>query len=191
LTWKDNVTALSNALLSLSTMDREGISVPGDQGFSLWVGMTRIVREQQGTVFLIGNGASASMACHFAADMVKNAHIRTEVFTDPALLTALANDLSYDRVFSEPLSWKMTSRDMLVAISSSGNSPNILRGAEKARELGGAVVTLSAMHHDNRLRGLGDLNFYIPGETYGMAESAHASILHYWMDLVAQEAPVA
>ena len=189
MTWKENVTTLNNALLHLSVLDRESNSIPADHGFSRWVDTARAVREQQGTVFLIGNGASASMACHFAADMVKNGHIRTEVFTDPALLTALANDLAYDRVFSEPLSWKMTPKDMLVAISSSGNSPNILRGAEKARELNGTVVTLSAMHEDNRLRRLGDLNFYIPGNTYGEAESGHAAILHFWMDLVAQESP--
>lgn len=77
--------------------------------------------------------------------------------------------------------------DMLVAISSSGNSPNVLSGAETARKLGGAVITLSAMKEENALRKLGVLNFYIPGQTYGLAETGHAAILHFWMDLVEME----
>ena len=73
---------------------------------------------------------------------------------------------------------------MLVAISSSGQSPNILRGVKEAKRLGGIVVTLSAMNPENNLRSQGLLNFYVPAKSYGMAETCHAAILHYWMDLV-------
>jgi D-sedoheptulose 7-phosphate isomerase len=75
--------------------------------------------------------------------------------------------------------------DVLVAVSSSGESPNILRAAEESHRLGGAVVTLSAMDPDNTLRKMGSLNFYVPASTYGMAESCHAAILHHWIDHVA------
>ncbi|RLC10378.1 MAG: hypothetical protein DRI57_20490 [Deltaproteobacteria bacterium] len=71
---------------------------------------------------------------------------------------------------------------MLVAISSSGNSPNVLAGCEMAMSLGGYVVTLSAMKSDNLLISQGNLNFYVPAETYGAAETCHAAILHFWMD---------
>ena len=73
---------------------------------------------------------------------------------------------------------------MVVAISSSGNSPNIIRAVHQAKELGGTVITISAMNEDNAIRKLGDLNFYVPAKTYGLAETAHAAILHFWMDLV-------
>jgi D-sedoheptulose 7-phosphate isomerase len=72
--------------------------------------------------------------------------------------------------------------DLLIAISSSGNSPNIVRALEAARRLDVGTVTLSGMAADNRARALGDLNFYVPVRRYGWAESAHQVILHYWFD---------
>lgn len=74
---------------------------------------------------------------------------------------------------------------MVVAISSSGQSPNILNAVQEAVVRGGQVVTLSAMSIDNKLKKLGNLNFYVPADTYGMAETCHAAILHFWMDRVA------
>ena len=140
------------------------------------------IRGKKKTVFLIGNGASASMASHIAADLAKNAHVHTQVFTDLSLITSIANDISYDEVYAEPLRRRMTQGDMLVAISSSGQSPNILRAASRATSLGGFLVTLSAMSPENALRSLGMMNFYVPAKTYGMAETCHAAILHYWVD---------
>ena len=77
----------------------------------------------------------------------------------------------------------MVSGEMLVAISSSGQSLNVLKAVEVAAALGGYVVTLSGMAHDNPLRKLGHLNFYVPAKTYGYAEATHTAILHYWMDI--------
>ena len=137
---------------------------------------------------LIGNGASASMASHFAADLAKNARLHTEVFSDLSLVTAIANDMGYENVFSEPLSRRAAAGDLLVAISSSGRSPNVLRAVQVARKLKLAVVTLSGMDEQNPLRAAGDLNFFVPAKTYGLAETCHFSILHHWMDLVAASA---
>jgi D-sedoheptulose 7-phosphate isomerase len=81
-----------------------------------------------------------------AADLAKNAHVHTEVFTDLALITAIANDLSFQEIFSEPLKRRPTQGDMVVAISSSGESPNMLRAAETTLKLGGKVITLSTMN---------------------------------------------
>ena len=74
--------------------------------------------------------------------------------------------------------------DMLIAISSSGKSPNILLAAEFAAGIGMEVVTLSGMQATNPLRGLGTLNAYVPANTYGQVETCHATILHHWMDQV-------
>ena len=81
-----------------------------------------------------------------------------------------------------PLERLARSGDMLIAISSSGNSPNIVRALEVARGLGVAAVTLTGMRADNKARALGDLNFYVPLSRYGWAESAHQVVLHYWFD---------
>ena len=156
-----------------------------EAGFRIWCDWTRQAQITQGCLFFVGNGASAAMACHTATDVGKTARVRTQVFTDPALMTAVANDVEYAEVFAEPLSWMMNASDVLVAISSSGNSPNVIRAAEKTRERKGHSVTLSAMQPGNALRHAGDLNFYLPAMKYGLAETSHAAILHHWVDRLA------
>ncbi len=155
-----------------------------DEGFLFWAEVTMIIRSLERTVYLVGNGASSSMASHLAADLAKNGRVHTEVFTDQSLLTAIANDMSFEEVFAEPLRRRMKAGDMLVAISSSGGSPNVLKAVAEARRRGGFIVTLSAMKSSNPLRQRGDLNYYISAQTYGEAETCHAAILHHWMDLV-------
>ncbi len=149
-----------------------------------WKEATLHLRDKGRTLYLIGNGASASMASHMAADLAKNGHIHTEVFSDLSLITAISNDLGYERVFSEPLSRRARAGDMLVAISSSGRSPNVLSAVTAARRKALTIVTLSAMDPDNPLRSAGTLSFYVPARTYGCAETCHAAVLHHWMDLV-------
>lgn len=173
---------LAEVVRRLFVTDRGGGSLATDEAFDELCRLTEAVLAARGTIFFCGNGASATMASHAAADLEKNAMVRTDVFTDPALLTAVANDICFSEIFAEPLRRKMRPGDMLVAVSSSGNSPNVLKACAEARVQGGSVVTLSAMKPDNRLRAAGDLNFYVPAEGYGLAESAHALILHYWID---------
>ncbi len=180
--WTKNVDEIAKSLQLLTASDGDTKPLDIDTAFALWTDWTVQIREQKRTIFLIGNGASASMASHVAADLAKNAHVHTEVFTDLALITAIANDLSFQEIFSEPLKRRLVPGDMVVAISSSGRSANILQAVETTRKLDGKVVSLSAMNSENPLRCLGDLNFYIPAHSYGMAETCHAAILHYWID---------
>lgn len=183
--WSRNIEEVSTTLTALTVQNHTGRSLDPNKGFGVWLNKTIELRDNNRVVYLIGNGASASMASHLAADLAKNGELHTQVFTDIALITAVANDISFEQVFSEPLRNRMHPGDMLVAISSSGNSPNIIAAAETATQLGGTVVTLSAMASTNNLRKLGALNFYLPAQTYGLAETCHAAILHYWMDCVA------
>lgn len=185
--WSAKVAELERLLGAAAATDAEGQVLEPDAAFERWVSRTREVRENGRTVYLIGNGASASMASHFAADLAKNAGLHTQVFTDPALITAISNDLSYEQVFAEPLRRRAGPGDLLVAISSSGRSPNILAGVRTVRELRSGVVTLSAMDASSPLRSLGDVNFWVPAKTYGNAETSHAAILHHWMDALAGE----
>ncbi len=180
--WSKNVDEIARSLLCLTATGGDGKTFDIEAAFALWTDWTGQIKEEKRTIFLIGNGASASMASHVAADLAKNAHVHTEVFTDLALITAIANDLSFQDIFSEPLKRRLVSGDMVVAISSSGQSPNILQAVQTTRKLSGRVITLSAMKPENSLCSLGDLNFYIPAQTYGMAETCHAAILHHWID---------
>ena len=182
--WSEGVAALTRCLGGVCATVDGGEPIDCDTAFDLWCETTEIVRQAERVIYLIGNGASASMASHFSADLAKNADLHTQVFTDISLLTAVANDMSYDMVFVAPLRRRLKPGDMVVAISSSGNSPNVLKAAEFAASRKATIVTLSAMQPANALRQLGTLNFWLPAETYGLAETSHAAILHYWMDNV-------
>lgn len=181
--WEQSIDELSGILRALSVRDASGAEL-GCAGLGLWVERTLELGARGGCAYFAGNGASASMASHFSTDIAKNGGVRAMVFTDPSLMTCVGNDYSYEDVFAEPLSWHMRPGDMAVLVSSSGNSPNIVKAAKKARELGGFVATLSAMGGGNALRSLGDVNIYIPATTYGLAETGHAALLHHWVDSV-------
>lgn len=185
--WSTNVGILESCLRSLTTtIGITNEELESETAFRQWKEWTQTIRRRKRTVYLIGNGASASMASHIAADLAKNAYVHTEVFSDLSLLTAVGNDLGYEEVFAEPLRRRMNDGDMLIAISSSGNSPNILKAVKTATQLGGFVITLSAMQPDNAMRNLGILNFYVPASTYGLAETCHAAILHHWVDMLTE-----
>ncbi len=184
--WETHLARLSALLRQVSARDAAGNDLGAEAGFRRWQALALAARRRRGTIFLIGNGASASMASHLAADLAKNAGLHTQVFSDLSLITAISNDLGYDRVFAEPLARRARAGDLLVAISSSGRSPNILAAAGVARRCRMRLVTLSAMRSGNPLRRRGQLNWYVPAATYGLAESCHAALLHHWMDRVEQ-----
>jgi D-sedoheptulose 7-phosphate isomerase len=147
-----------------------------------WVAMTLDIDQRDAQLFLIGNGGSAGMASHMATDACKNGRLRALALNDATMLTATGNDVDYTQVFSLPLERLARRGDLLVTISSSGNSPNVLKALEAASRLGLGTVTLSAKESGNRSRAAGDLNFYVPLSRYGWAESAHQIVLHYWFD---------
>jgi phosphoheptose isomerase len=185
-TWERETRRLSELLSALSFRDAGGVEIAVGEAFCRWRDYAVCVRECRRVCYFVGNGASASLASHFSADLAKNGHVHTQVFSDPALITAVSNDCGYEQVFAEPLNHVANPGDLLVAISSSGRSPNILRAVHAARALGMAVVTLSSMDEDNPLRAAGDLNAYVPAAVFGHSETCHAAVLHYWMDCVAE-----
>jgi D-sedoheptulose 7-phosphate isomerase len=180
--WSDYFGAISQGLAAMVVSVHGGRELPVADGVRQWVSMTRATQQRDAHLYIIGNGGSAGMASHMAADAAKNGRLRAVAFNDPSLLTATGNDLAYDQVFSLPLERLARSGDLLIAISSSGNSPNIVRALESSRTMGLRAVTLTGMDGGNRARTLGDLNFYVPLSRYGWTESAHQVILHYWFD---------
>ena len=181
-TWGGYIEKIVTGLQAVEVTDRDGVALSAADGVARWVEMTRAMAKRDGCLFFIGNGGSAGMASHMAADACKNGRLRALALTEPALLTATSNDLSFDQTFSLPLERLARPADQVIAISSSGESPNIVRALETAVALGIEAITLSGKQPGNRARTLGVLNFYVPLSRYGWAESAHQVLLHYWFD---------
>jgi D-sedoheptulose 7-phosphate isomerase len=181
--YADYVKDLSNVLLSMKVTDHQGAEMDMQNGLEQLLDMTGELKKQNQTLFFVGNGASAMMSSHMATDFCKNGGIKSMAFNDASLMTALGNDISYEQCFAFPLGRFGQQGDMLVTISSSGNSPNVVSALKKAREMDITRVTVSGMKPDNASRQLGNLNFYVPGDTYGFAESAHQVLLHCWYDM--------
>lgn len=140
--------------------------------------------ERNRTVFVCGNGGSASTASHVAADLGKNTvttgrpRLRVMSLNDNgALLSALANDLGYERVFVEQMENLLQPDDLLIAISAGGNSPNILRAAEFARTHGAPVLGLVGFD-GGRLHDLATVSVRVNATDYGPVEDAHLAIGH-------------
>ena len=185
--YKNYVESLSSALENMKVTGLNGQEIDQEEGLSQWCKITSTVRANNATMYFTGNGASAMMASHMAADASKNGRFRSVAFNDAALMTAVSNDISYEESFAMPLKRFADPGAVLVTISSSGNSPNIVRAIEAARKLELQVVTLSGMKPDNRSRQMGDINFYIPADTYGVVEVTHQAILHCWLDKFMEE----
>lgn len=178
------IQEIKDVLDGMIVTDRYGNVIDSDEGLNQWVEKAKKVRdEDNGVFFFAGNGASATMAEHFSHDCTQNAGIISFTNSETSALTAISNDISFEEVFSTKISKLLSEKDVLVTISSSGNSPNIIKAIEAARSKGAFVVTLSGKGADNRSRQMGDINFYIPADTYGLVESAHAVLLHSWLDL--------
>ncbi len=176
------LNALCTTLEKTKVTDRDNNAIDIETGFLHWIDITSEIQSKNQTLYFAGNGASAMMASHMAADASKNGNFCSQAFNDVALMTAVSNDISYEECFAVPLKRFARSGDGLVTISSSGNSPNIIRAIEIARELSIKVITLSGMSPENKSRKMGDINFYIPAPSYGIVEVSHQALLHCWLD---------
>ncbi|MGH7485517.1 MAG: D-sedoheptulose-7-phosphate isomerase [bacterium] len=142
----------------------------------------RSAMDAKGKLIFIGNGGSAALASHAAADYGTNGQLRVIAPLDAASLTCISNDLGYECVFETQIARLCEGDDVLVAISSSGESANVLRGADAAHRIGMRVVTLTGFNSANRLRGSGEISFWVPSDDYGIVESAHLALLHVVLD---------
>ncbi len=153
-------------------------------GLSMLVEKFTEHKRARSQVFFFGNGGSAAIASHMTADFMKNGGMRTYSLYDSAVTTCMGNDYGYEYVFSKPLEFLANPGDLLVAISSSGNSGNILRAINAAKGKGVFVVTLTGFKPDNQARSLGDMSVYVPVEKYGIVESIHNLILQQVVDTI-------
>lgn len=135
-------------------------------------------------VFFVGNGGSSAIASHMTADFMKNGGMKTYSLYDNAVTTCMGNDYGYEYIFSRPLEFLLNPDDLLVAISSSGNSKNICNAIDVANSRQAEIITFTGFHPDNYAKLTGNINVYVPCERYGIVESIHNLVLQQIVDLI-------
>jgi len=173
---------LYEALSRMEVTDHRGVMQDQENAILHLCQMCHDIKLAGKTMYFIGNGASATMASHMAADFSKNCGCRAMAFNDIALMTAVSNDIHYEDCFAVPLTRFADRGDLLITVSSSGNSPNVINAINRARVMDLPVITISGMNADNRSRTLGNLNFWVPAAGYGIVEASHQTLLHCWLD---------
>lgn len=176
---------LSELMLAIQVTDRDGATLPLDDGSERTVQMILSVGANSRKVMLTGNGGSAAIASHMHNDLCKAVGVRALVFSEQPLMTALANDHGYECVFERPVQLWAEPGDLLITVSSSGKSQNILRAVKASSDMRCQIVTLSGFRPDNPLRQMGDINFYVGSDIYGYVETAHAALAHFITDRAA------
>lgn len=172
------IDALRQVLPLIEVTDGRRLPLDLAEGFDRTLGWLDEMKRAGGKVIFVGNGGSAAIASHQAVDYWKNGGVRAISFNDPALLTCIGNDFGFEHVFAKPIEMFADPDDVAIVISSSGRSANMLNAAQAARLKTRRVITMSGFTADNPLRGLGDLNFYVPAQAYGLVEITHLSICH-------------
>ena len=132
---------------------------------------------QKRKIICVGNGGSAAMASHITVDFTKAAGMRAINFNEADLLTCFANDFGYENWIARALEYYADEGDLVILISSSGQSPNILNGAKQSKIMKLSLITLSGFQADNPLRTEGDINLWVDSSHYNIVEMTH----HVWL----------
>jgi len=140
--------------------------------------------DRHATILTCGNGGSAAIANHFVCDHTKGARADTDIrprvhslVSNIEITTAIANDMAYDRVFSFQLDSYASAGDVLVAISSSGNSPNIVSALEWAKAHGIGSIAMTGFN-GGKAREIADISLHVAAHNYGVVEDVHQSLMH-------------
>jgi D-sedoheptulose 7-phosphate isomerase len=128
-------------------------------------------------LIIVGNGGSAAISSHVAVDFTKAAKIRAINFNEADLITCFANDYGYENWVTEALKAYADRGDLVILVSSSGESLNLVNAAKTAKEMGLGVITLTGFFPSNKLRETGDINLWVDSESYNVIETAHQTWL--------------
>ena len=153
-------------------------------------------REQGNTVFVFGNGGSSSTASHFVCDLVKACNIKAICLSDnTSYFSAYANDISYESVFSAPLSLFLKNNDIVIGISCSGNSKNVIRAFELIRQIRDKRESFNALtiaftgFDGGKLKTLADIHINVPVESYRISEDIHLALCHLIVERILSNEP--
>lgn len=142
------------------------------------------VRDGGNKLMFAGNGASASIASHYALDFTKQGSIRSVCFNDAALITAYANDFGYERWVAQAVTHHADEGDVAVLISTSGGSRNIVEAVDACRGAGVDVISFTGFGPDNAVRSVSDIGFWADSRAYNVVEAVHAAWLGMLCDVI-------
>ena len=156
------------------------------------INMTRTSYQNGGKLLLMGNGGSAADAQHIAAEFVgrykkeRRPVAAIALTVDSSILTCVGNDYGYDQVFSRQVEALTNKEDVVIGISTSGNSENVIRGIEKAREAGANTIGLLG-HQGGKLKDKVDLAIVVPSENTARIQEAHITIGHIICEILDED----
>ena len=142
--------------------------------------ITKIIKKTKKNnkkILIFGNGGSSAIASHFSVDLIKNTGIKCFNFNEYDLITCFSNDYGYENWVQKALSFYADKGDLLICISSSGQSKNIINGAKFAKKIGCKVVTLTGFDKKNKVRKIGHVNLWLNSKNYNLVEMTH----HIWL----------
>ena len=143
------------------------------------------VQKKNNKVMIFGNGGSAAIASHVSVDLTKNAKIRCTNYNEADLITCFANDYGYERWIEKAVDFYADQNDVLILISSSGTSKNMINACKSAKNKKiSKIITLTGHNKDNPLSKLGDINFWINSKAYNFVENTHQVWLLTICDLI-------
>lgn len=177
-------STLADLLASAQVTSAGGDAIDYGNAVADFINRALAAHQAGNKLIFVGNGGSAAIASHMATDYSKNGNVRALALNDGSMLTCLGNDFGYEHVFAKQIELHARDGDLVIAISSSGRSPNILNAVTAARLIGCGVITLSGFTTDNPLRRLGDLNFFVASDRYGFVEIGHLTICHAALDFL-------
>lgn len=180
--FKNYLDKFKSVLSQTKTTNQSGALLELDETFRRVNELFELAKTNKSHVYLIGNGGSSGIVSHGAIDFLNACGFKAHALTDNSLLTCMANDYGYENVFAQPFKTLIEKGDVVVAISSSGNSANIVNACSIAKERGAEVITFSGFKSDNPLRKAGDFNFWLESKNYGIVEIGHSLLLHHITD---------
>ena len=154
--------------------------------FSEIIQLIKKTKKNRKKVIIAGNGGSAAMASHVCVDLTKMCKIRAINFNEADLLTCFSNDYGYEKWVEKALSFYADKGDLLVAISSSGESKNIINGCRFAKKLGCKVITLTGFNKNNKVKKIGNVNLWANSKNYNFIEMIHHTWLLSIVDYIAK-----
>ena len=178
LSFSDRLSNFNLVLADVCLTDSAALDLSIESGLQdVYLSLSKL-KDASGSLYIIGNGGSAGVASHAATDFFNVAKIKTFTLHESSLLTCMTNDFGYENAFARMLDQVINKNDVLIAISSSGNSINIRNAVDIAKKHHASIITLSGFSEDNPLRKMGNINIWLNSDDYGFVEIGHQFLLH-------------
>lgn len=178
LSFDDRLASFNSVLSNVCITNSSALELSIEEGLhNFYLALSKL-KDTLGCLYIIGNGGSAGVASHAATDFFNVAKIKTFTLHESSLLTCMTNDYGYENGFARMLDQVINKNDVLIAISSSGNSINIRNAADIAKKHQANIITLSGFSEGNSLRKMGNINIWLDSDDYGFVEIGHQFLLH-------------